>query len=317
MRLIHRVLAASAMTVTAASFGLLGASDMSTASTAVAGTSGTATTSTCVGSPARVKAGAAAQEPKLFQDSEANAYGVVKPSPLLPAGSVHIPTIFHVISDYPLSAAEKLRYETMISAQLQVLNDSYAGRTAPDASDTPFRFDLAGIDYTVNAAWYTVTPGKTEREMKQALYQGDSTTLNVYTANIGDGLLGWSYFPKAYNNGRGYLDGVVMLDESMPGGTVAPYNQGDTLTHEVGHWLMLYHTFQGACGAAGDFVTDTPKEAVPQFGCPEGADTCAAPGLDPVHNFMDYSVDSCMNMFTAGQAKRMNDAWIAFRASRA
>ena len=196
---------------------------------------------------------------------------------------------------------------------MTVLNDSYSGRTAAAAADSPFRFSLAKIDYTVNSKWYTVTPGKTERDMKKALYTGNSETLNVYSANIGGGLLGWAYFPKGYNNGRDYIDGVVMLDESMPGGTAGKYAEGDTLTHEVGHWLMLEHTFKGACSASGDFVADTPREAVPQFNCPTGADTCSAPGLDPIHNFMDYTQDSCMNMFTKGQVERMNDAWVDFR----
>ena len=60
-------------------------------------------------------------------------------------------------------------------------------------------------------------------------------------------------------------------------------------------------------------MADTPKEAVPQFDCPAGADTCNAPGLDPIRNFMDYTQDSCMDMFTPGQAKRMSDAYIDFR----
>ena len=166
----------------------------------------------------------------------------------------------------------------------------------------------------MNPAWNTVRPGKVERDMKQALHQGDSRTLNVYVADIGDGLLGWAYFPKGYNNGRDFIDGVVMLDESMPGGTAGKYSLGDTLTHEVGHWLMLEHTFAHGCSASGDYVADTPREAQPQFNCPTGADTCTAPGLDPIHNFMDYTQDSCMNMFTRGQAERMSDAWLAFRA---
>ena len=104
-----------------------------------------------------------------------------------------------------------------------------------------------------------------------------------------------------------------MLDESMPGGTAGKYALGDTLTHEVGHWLMLEHTFAHGCGASGDYVTDTPKEAGPQFDCPVGADTCKAPGLDPIRNFMDYTQDSCMNEFTPGQVDRMSDAWLQFR----
>jgi hypothetical protein len=112
-----------------------------------------------------------------------------------------------------------------------------------------------------------------------------------------------------------------MLDESMPGG-VNPddpskpwkYGGGDTLTHEVGHWLMLEHTFAHGCAANGDWVADTAPEAMPQFDCPIGANTCPAPGVDPIHNFMDYTQDSCMNMFTKGQADRMSDAWLQFRA---
>ena len=77
---------------------------------------------------------------------------------------------------------------------------------------------------------------------------------------------------------------------------------------------MLEHTFAHGCSASGDYVTDTPKEAGPQFDCPVGADTCTAPGLDPIRNFMDYTQDSCMNEFTPGQVERMNDAWIDFRA---
>ena len=150
--------------------------------------------------------------------------------------------------------------------------------------------------------------------MKQTLHRGDSETLNVYAADIGGGLLGWAYFPKGYNNGRDYVDGVVILDESMPGGTVEPYNEGDTLTHEVGHWLMLEHTFANGCTAVNDGVADTPREASPQFYCEE-RDSCEkAPGTDPIHNFMDYTEDFCMDQFTPGQADRMSDAWQEFRA---
>ncbi|MFC0005010.1 zinc metalloprotease [Micromonospora siamensis] len=268
-------------------------------------------------SVARVAAGATAQEPELYSKNEANAYGVIKDSPRLANGSVTIPTVFHMVSDHTLTAAETTRWKTLIANQMQVLNDSYSGKTSASASDTPFRFDLVDTTWTVNSAWYTVEPGKNERDMKKALYTGDSETLNVYAANIGGGLLGWAYFPKGYNNGRDYIDGVVMLDESMPGGTAGKYAEGDTLTHEVGHWLMLEHTFAHGCAASGDFVADTPREAYPQFNCPVGADSCTAPGLDPIHNFMDYTQDSCMNEFTPGQADRMSDAWVAFRAGGA
>lgn len=268
----------------------------------------------CPPSGAREKPGATAHEPALYAAKDAKKYGVIKDSPRMPDGSVTIETVFHVVTERPLTAQEQSRKEQMIAAQVEVLNDSYAGDTAPDASDSPFRFALSDITYTVNPAWAHVSPGKVEKEMKTALRVGDSETLNVYAADIGGGLLGWAYFPKGYNNGRDVWDGVVILDESMPGGTAAPYNEGDTLTHEVGHWMMLEHTFSGACSASGDGVTDTPREAYPQFYCEEGLDSCPQPGLDPIHNFMDYTEDFCMDHFTPGQVERMNDAWIAFRA---
>ena len=256
------------------------------------------------------------KEPELYNKNEANAYGVLKDSPLMAAGSVTIPTVFHVVSKEALTGAAATRMNTMIAAQMAVLNEAYSGASAPGvAADSPFRFALKTTTYTVNPTWNTVVPGKVERDMKKALHQGDSRTLNVYVADIGGGLLGWAYFPKGVdNNGRGYVDGVVMLDESMPGGTAGKYALGDTLVHEVGHWMMLEHTFAHGCSASGDWVADTPREAIPQFNCPTDADTCTAPGLDPIHNFMDYTQDSCMNMFTPGQVERMNDAWLAFRA---
>ncbi len=263
---------------------------------------------------ARVRDGSTAKEPKLYPDNEAKAYGALPDAPYLGNGTVTIPTVFHAIAAEDWGTAEKDRMEKMIQDQMAVLNASFSGTTAADAADTPFRFSLESINWVEEQpAWAQVTPGKVERGMKQALHEGDSETLNVYSADIGGGLLGWAYFPKDYNGGRDFFDGVVILDESMPGGTAGKYALGDTLTHEVGHWLALHHTFNGGCSASGDFVADTPKEAHPQFNCPEGADTCAAPGLDPIHNFMDYTQDSCMDMFTVGQAERMSDAWVAFR----
>ena len=80
------------------------------------------------------------------------------------------------------------------------------------------------------------------------------------------------------------------------------------------HWLGLFHTFQGGCTATNDEVTDTPAQGASTNGCPEGADTCTLPGLDPIHNYMDYSYDTCYTMFTAGQTSRMNTMWAAHRA---
>ncbi|AKF84607.1 hypothetical protein MFUL124B02_01505 [Myxococcus fulvus 124B02] len=221
-----------------------------------------------------------------------------------PNASVDIPTYFHVINKGTGVANGDIT-TAMITNQMAVLNAAYA--------NTPFKFTLVSTDRTTNTTWYNLGSGSSaERAMKTALRKGGKNALNIYSANLSGGLLGWATFPSSYASNPS-MDGVVILYSSVPGGSASPYNLGDTGTHEVGHWLGLYHTFQGGCSTTNDSVSDTPAEASPAYGCPTGRNTCSSAGNDPITNFMDYSDDSCMNTFTTGQAARMDSQALTYR----
>ena len=235
------------------------------------------------------------------------------PTTLKP-GSVNVNTYIHVITKDDGTGGPTQDHDHAADARAeQGLQRRHEPAGAPPH---PFVFTLKSVDYTANSDWYDWSyPGTDpadDHEAKAALHKGTYRDLNIYIANLGDGLLGYATFP----GGKLVRDGLVILDQSMPGGTAAPYNEGDTATHEIGHWLGLYHTFQSGCDSPGDRVHDTPSQDDGDniFDCIKSEDTCPdKPGVDPIHNFMNYSDDPCMDRFTAGQAQRMSDTWVVYR----
>ena len=221
-----------------------------------------------------------------------------------------VPVVVHVIS------AEDGRGNVpaaRIRDQIDVLNTAYRGGYATEGADTGFSFELAEVTRTVNDTWFTRF-GEYRDTIRAELRQGDAGTLNIYTADLGTGLLGFSTFPQDYESAP-EQDGVAIAHDTLPGGGREGFDLGHTGTHEVGHWLGLFHTFQNGCSSPGDYVDDTPYEREAASGCPEGRDSCPRrAGDDPVTNFMNYSDDGCMNQFTEGQATRIAEHWAAFRS---
>ena len=233
-------------------------------------------------------------------------------------GLVIVPVYWHIITttkgDGDVSG--------LVPAQMQVLNQAFAGSN--------FAFEMKGLQVIKNNTWYFSALGSAEeQQMKDTLRKGGPEALNIYTNN-GDVYLGWAtpgfyykFFPK--------YDGVVLWWATLPGTGLAgadaeepdgilTYDQGDTGTHEVGHWLGLDHTFGpgNGCTTPGDKINDTPVEAEPQFFCAQRNSCTGAqfPGDDPITNFMDYVDDVCMDHFTPEQDKRMRKTWHAFRGEK-
>ncbi|OLF18708.1 hypothetical protein BU204_05025 [Actinophytocola xanthii] len=229
--------------------------------------------------------------------------------PALP-GRVSVPVVFHVVhaSDGTGNVSN-----AAVNAQLAELNQDFSGREAPGAAaDTEFSFTLQAVRRHRNNAWFSGSDSAAgETAMKTATRVGSAGTLNIWSTDTE--YLGYATFPWWYADDP-KLDGVVIQYGSLPGGRITDYNLGKTASHETGHWLGLYHTFQGGCSRTNDQVADTPAQRTSTEGCPRGKNTCPAAGADPVHNYMDYSFDACYNQFTAGQKARMQNSWLAYRS---
>jgi Pregnancy-associated plasma protein-A len=208
-----------------------------------------------------------------------------------------------------------------IQAQVAVLNRTYSGADANEpagvaAPNTGVHFVLAGSDEYFNDAWHRDRQSTTYRARTRL---GEKNALNIWLVDFR--FLGISTFPWDYA-GSPRIDGIRVQYNSLPR-TAHPapgyrpfphFDLGETATHEAGHWLGLFHTFEGGCTSTNDAVKDTPAQASETAGCPLGRDSCSLPGLDPIHNYMDYSYDSCYYEFTPGQAARMDRMWTAYRA---
>jgi hypothetical protein len=212
----------------------------------------------------------------------------------------NIKIAWHVIYDGAIGNIPQSQIDTQIS----VLNSAFAG--IPGGANTGYTFSLASLDRTNNRRWFKMNMGSTEeRQAKRSLARDVIHRLNIYTCEPAS-LASWGTFPWSLPEGD-YLTGVVIQYGYLPGGSYPYNNSGDIGVHEVGHYLGLYHTFQGLCTPPGDSVSDTPDEgsSSPIY-CPEGRDTCPSAGLDPIHNYMDYTADICRTEFTPGQDVRMD-----------
>jgi hypothetical protein len=229
---------------------------------------------------------------------------------------VTIKVNFHVITDGSSGAVSATTLNNTIAA----LNRSFNG--GEGGVNTAISFVLNSTDTFNSRSWYSAKPGsRGEADMKgtiSALPGNDPhQVFNIYINSpgvyMGGTLLGWATFPWELASNPS-MDGVVMNNIALNLGGTTSYNAGDVVAHETGHWLGLYHTFQGGCTGStgydgttgqGDLVADTAPEASSASGCPAGRDTCAGDGVDPIDNYMDYSSNACQTRFTAGQNTRL------------
>ncbi len=242
------------------------------------------------------------------------------------SGIITIPVVVHII----YQTDEQNISNAQIFSQMEVLNNDFrrtngdANDTWSQATDTQIEFCMATIDPNGNTTdgitrkFADRSSWGTNDAMKRASQGGvdawpTGSYLNMWVCNIGGGILGYAQFP----GDDASTDGVVMSPQffGTTGSAQPPFNGGRTTTHEVGHWLNLRHIWgDGGC-SVDDFVGDTPTSDAPNYGCAAGHVSCNS--TDMVQNYMDYSDDACMNLFTQGQTERMRALFDpdGFRAS--
>jgi hypothetical protein len=215
---------------------------------------------------------------------------------------INIPVVVHVVMQNP-----SIVTDGQISAQIDVLNEDFSAGNS-DLSSVPSEFSglVANTDIQFTLAKTNrVTNGTSAWSTNDAVkyaspVESPSTQLNIWICNISGGILGYAQFP----GGPSATDGIVLLYSSLPGGSAAAYNLGRTATHEVGHYLNLRHIWgDGRCNR-DDFVSDTPISDAPNYGCPSYP-TVNCRSTDMTMNYMDYTYDACMYMYSEGQKTRM------------
>lgn len=224
-------------------------------------------------------------------------------------GVINIPVYVHVIYN---NANENIS-DAQINSQIAVLNDDF-GKTNNDINQVPSEFAAVAADVDVTFTLAGVTRKASSRtswgtrdDMKFASNGGvdvvtPESALNIWVCNIGGGILGYAQFP----GGSASTDGVVISPQyfGTTGYVSAPFDKGRTGTHEVGHYLNLRHIWGDGRCRQDDFVADTPSSDGPNYGCPSYP-TVNCKSTDMTMNYMDYTDDACMNMFSEGQKARM------------
>lgn len=226
-------------------------------------------------------------------------------------GNIEIPVVVNVL--YKTNAQNISLAQ--IQSQIDVLNKDF-NATNSDFNNVPSIFSgvkaNVGISFVLDAVYRkktNKTSWRTNDAMKKTSQGGinptsPTTKLNLWVCNLSGGILGYAQFP----GGSSTTDGVVIDDNAMgtTGTASAPFNLGRTGTHEVGHWMNLRHIWGDAtCGS--DLVSDTPTHNTANYSCPSFPhySTCSGNPVEMTMNYMDYTNDSCMYMFSNGQKNRM------------